>query len=212
MAPKRRDPNYHLISGQPVMFEPPEAFAQASAKMNSLLKGKVVGFSRVLPQIVTPVVPTANLGVAPVPLVNLTGPDDEAMVVTVGLMGPPQGVATNMQFSGVRAVAVLQWGCGGATSQMEVDFSAGSVFSIPVSSIQIGGYIQREIGDAVLADPLCLFGAFVALGNANRQTPLTKTVSAGDIGPAGAASIFVPPFAKMVRITGAPLVANPPAS
>lgn len=125
------------------------------------------------------------------------GDNAEAILVTLGSLDVPDGQLTTP----VEMVAVLDWGVGGASFSAEVDWSQGSVFSLPASFARVSARLERSTGTPVLIE----VAASLAYGPARGgfTAPARRTIAVDDLAPTVTSDAFaIPAWARSFVVLG----------
>lgn len=125
-------------------------------------------------------------------LLNLSGGDKVATVITVTLFTEAKGV----RFPGPPAVALLKWGVGGTQASAEVDFLHGVSLALPASFIRVDA--RREPLGA--APELARLGAFASYLPKTVNIIPQRTLTGGVLGSGDVETFNVPFYAGNVRI------------
>lgn len=191
-----------------------------TADFRQLLRYGNVGRSVDLPQ-----PPAIGEVSAPVSLIDISGPDEYAQMVTVTLDYPPgifspgtlqDPFSVGLGSTGGEIRAEVQYGIGGFQSRAFVDFCRGVSFSVPASFLRVNA-VRLRLGASGISPPLLSVGAHVGFHSISESaTPPTLTDVVPDtIVSGGFALKNLPAFsAKMlVFVAGATGVSNlPPAA
>jgi hypothetical protein len=169
---------------------------------------------------------------APVDILSVQGEDDDAMELTITLGNPqvmvPDGVnfpanvptqqltgeASNDSWINTNPTipifpcgAVIDWGAGGSSFSMEVDYVNGACVTVRASYIRVRGFMDI-FGSVVAKDIAHVLAAFISPGRVGvNGAQRTLRVANALAGPGTAGTVFaVPKFAKSAYVVGWGLV------
>jgi len=135
-------------------------------------------------------------------ILNVIGSIKEGQVMALTLVKtpPPNTLGNLYSFP----IAVIEFGQGGLTATVEVDFKNGCVLSLPASAIRVSARNEEAVQGE--PDPVLVgCGAFVNYLPAGRRAKLTRTFRLTAIDPAAtSAKIVIPPFAMALQVERTP--------